>query len=131
MSAQPVSAPAGRVAKDDVLAALDERAVEQVYRRLGVERFASGGDGNWLVHSPLRRDEHRSFTIRKADGVWCDLATGAGGSLFDAVMRVTGCEFAGALQTVADWVGAPGAPGAQPGAPVAGRSAPAAARPGR
>jgi hypothetical protein len=37
---------------DEVLARLTEHHVEAVYRAIGVERFGSGGPGNWLVSRP-------------------------------------------------------------------------------
>ncbi|HMM43750.1 MAG TPA: hypothetical protein PKA95_17785, partial [Thermomicrobiales bacterium] len=89
----------------DVVDRLDETAVQAIYRALGVARFASGGPGDWLVSSPLRDDRRPSFTIRRADGVWRDHATGASGSVFDAVMLARGCAFPEALAFVAEHAG--------------------------
>lgn len=100
---------------------LDEAAVQAVYRALGVERFASGGPGHWLVSSPLRDDAHPSFTIRKADGVWCDLSTNEGGGIFDAVMQARGVAFPEALTFVGDIVGVRGGASLTIGKPPAGR----------
>jgi DNA primase len=43
--------------------------------------------------------------VRKIDGVWSDKARDKGGSIFDAVMKVRGCDFPEAVQFVADIAG--------------------------
>ena len=91
--------------RDAVVARLTEAAVEAVYRALGVASFTRGGPNNWLVSSPLREDRHPSFTIRRDDGTWHDLATGAGGDVFGAVKQANGCDFPEALAFVGSFVG--------------------------
>lgn len=90
--------------KGDILGQLDESRVRAFYEFIGVD-LNNGGPDDWLVHSPFRRDRNPSVTIRKADGVWSDKATGDGGSIFDAAMRHMECSFQESLSVVADGCG--------------------------
>ena len=92
--------------KDDILARLDEQEVYQIYHRLGVQEFGSGGPGNWLVRTPWREDHNPSLNIHKLDGVWKDMARpDKKGSIFDAVIKARGGSFTDALEFVAEIIG--------------------------
>lgn len=86
--------------KRTLLACLSEDDIGRLFDELGSAGRRAVGSANWIAHSPFREDRHRSFTIRKADGVWHDKATGEGGSLFDAVMRIQHCSFKESLEWV-------------------------------
>jgi hypothetical protein len=93
--------------RDALLSRLTEHDVQAVYEALGVERFGPGGSGHWLVSRPWQAtpETHPSVTIRRIDGIWKGHARGEGGSIFDAVMRVQGCDFPAALQFVCEITG--------------------------
>src|SRR5258708_22620571 len=52
---------------------------------------------------PLHSERHPSFYIHPEKQIFYCFGCGAGGDLFAFVMRVTGCDFRGALQTVAEF----------------------------
>lgn len=91
--------------RDTIIAGLSESDVQAIYRSIGVDRFGSGGAGNWLVHSPLREDRNPSFSIRRSDGYWHDFATSDHGTIFDALMEAHGYTFSEALEHVASHTG--------------------------
>ncbi len=49
--------------RNEIISRLTEHDVQEIYRRLGVERFGSGGNGNWLVSCPWRDDRSPSLNI--------------------------------------------------------------------
>ena len=94
-----------RLDRDEVHARITEHHVQVVYRALGVEHFGHGSPDDWLVSRPWEATSESRPSVKKLDGVWSDKARDEGGSIFDAVMRVQGCNFPEALQFVATITG--------------------------
>lgn len=87
---------------------LDETSVRAIYHEIiGAENVKRAGE-DWLkCKNPLKSgpDRNPSFNFHRENGAWRDHRTGDSGSVFDAVMQKTGCDFADAVRIVAQYVG--------------------------
>ncbi len=54
---------------------------------------------------PLHRERQRSFYVHPEKQIFKCFGCGAGGDVFDFVMRATGCDFRSALERVAEFLG--------------------------
>jgi CHC2 zinc finger len=52
---------------------------------------------------PLHSERHASFYVHTEKQIFYCFGCGAGGDVFDFIMRVEGCDFLDALQMVASW----------------------------
>jgi hypothetical protein len=81
---------------------------------------------------PLHSERHPSFFVNREKQVWKCFGCGAGGDVFEFVMRATGCDFRRALEIVAGFSGVARASDPRSGSRFGaseGASPPAAKRP--
>ena len=81
---------------------------EEIFARLDYSAFwqsEAGGAplhrGENLIHSPLTKDAHASFSINTNTGLWHDFGTGEGGDIISFVQLRYGYDFPASLEYIA------------------------------
>jgi DNA primase len=62
---------------------------------------------NYLARCPFHSEKTPSFTVHQGKGIYKCFGCGAGGSVFDFIMRIDGCSFPEAIRIVAEKSGIP------------------------
>ena len=57
---------------------------------------------NYLARCPFHSEKTPSFTVHPGKGLFKCFGCGAGGSVFDFIMRIDGCSFPEAVKIVAE-----------------------------
>ena len=84
--------------KEGVIDTARSRSVVGYLIAFGAKGFQKGN--RWTCPSPLRDETKASFSVSTDKNLWYDFGLGVGGDLIDLVMRIEGCSFKDAVQSI-------------------------------